>query len=122
MRVSLLFCVCAAAATASTDLQHGELVAALTALQGKFEGLEGTVLALQTRVGLLEQENAHLRARAAAPQQAEKQQVPMSALGQAGDDGRRLSESTCCRWDAAGTCSGVSNARRNTCTHPVRVE
>lgn len=41
MRAFLLFFVCAAGTAATTDLQQGELAAALTALQGKFEGLKG---------------------------------------------------------------------------------
>ena len=91
MHLAWALCICASAA--ATEPQQGELVAALTSLQKKFDGLEGTVKALQARVGvleenreLLEQENRELRARATAPRQPKnEQQISMSALGEAGD-------------------------------------
>ena len=98
------------AALAAVASPPDELSAAIDAA---VRPLAARVAALEEGLAALQKENALLKARAPV-------QRSISVAG--GDDeagaGRRLSSDPngCCRWDAAGSCTGVASARMYKCT------
>ena len=102
------------AALAAVATPPDELSAAIDAA---VRPLAARVAALEEGLAALQKENALLKARAPV-------QRSISVAG--GDDeagaGRRLSSDPdgCCRWDAAGSCTGVASARMQQCTLTFR--